>query len=205
LNDHNRIEPEHLSGEPFQVHPKAFVFLDKQTGTPRFEVKAGPDGGLPIDQAVYLLAMHCLVRGQAPKDFEVMVSANEDLIGSLAPRARKLIHTCLASAAPVPLSSRQQEVLRGVLQNLTNKEIAVKLNLTERTVKFHMSSLLQKFEVGGRVSLMQKTAYLLSVEGASNQGALHATPGADARRAALVQSNLDLKPLRLVASERSGR
>ena len=205
MSSHKRFEPEPPPAGPFQVHPKAFIFLDKQTGTPRFEVSAGADGRLPIDQAVYLLAMHCLVRGQAPKDFDVMVSADEDLIGSLAPRAKKLIHTCLASAAPVPLSSRQQEVLRGVLQNLTNKEIAAKLKLTERTVKFHISSLLQKFEVGGRVSLMQKTAYLLSADNAPGQGALHAAPDAVERDAALDRSSLDLKPLRLVASERSGR
>lgn len=204
MNSHKRFEPEPPLGEQYQVHPKAFIFLDKQTGTPRFEVKAGADGRLPIDQAVYLLAMHCLVRGQAPKDFDVMVSADEDLIASLAPRTKKLIHTCLASAGPVPLSSRQQEVLRGVLQNLTNKEIAAKLKLTERTVKFHISSLLQKFEVGGRVSLMQKTAYLLSADGAPGQGALHAARDAGERGAALDRSNLDLKPLRLVASERSG-
>jgi DNA-binding CsgD family transcriptional regulator len=205
MNSHKRFEPEPPPGESFQVHPKAFVFLDKQTGTLRFEVKAGSDGRLPMDQAVYLLAMHCLVRGQVPKDFEVLVSADEDLIGSLAPHARKLIHTCLASAAPVPLSSRQQEVLRGVLQNLTNKQIAAKLKLTERTVKFHISSLLQKFDVGGRVSLMQKTAYLLSADGSPGQGAHRVAPDADARGAALDRSSLDLKPLRLVASERSGR
>ena len=205
MNRHKRIEPEPPPGEPFQVHPKAFVFLDKQTGTPRFEVEAEADGRLPVDQAVYLLAMHCLVRGQGPKDFEVMVSANEDLIGSLAPRARKLIHTCLASAAPVPLSGRQQEVLRGVLQNLTNKEIAAKLNLTERTVKFHISSLLQKFEVGGRASLMQKTAYLLSTEGTHAKDAQRVASGAREPGAGPDRTNLDRKPLRLVASERSGR
>jgi DNA-binding CsgD family transcriptional regulator len=204
MNSHKRVEPEPPPGEPFLVHPKAFVFLDKQTGALRFEVKAGADGRLPIEQAVYLLAMHCLVRGQVPKDFDVLVSADEDLIGSLAPRARKLIHTCLASAAPVPLSGRQQEVLRGVLQNLTNKEIAAKLKLTERTVKFHISSLLQKFEVRGRVSLMQKTAYLLSADAAPGQGALHAGLD-DERGAPLDRRSLDLKPLSLVASQRSGR
>jgi len=203
VNGHKRFEHEPPPGEPFQVHPKAFIFLDKQTGTPRFEVKAGADGRLPVDQAVYLLAMHCLVRGQAPKDFEVMVSADEDFIGSLAPRARKLVHTCLASAAPVPLSGRQQEVLRGVLQNLTNKEIAAKLNLTERTVKFHISSLLQKFEVGGRVSLMQKTAYLLSAEGTHSKDAHHVASGAGGRHTGLDRTTLDRKPLRLVASEKS--
>jgi|SRR5215472_3514826 len=35
----------------FSVHPKLFVFFDKRTGTPRFQVRACQDGTLPIDQA----------------------------------------------------------------------------------------------------------------------------------------------------------
>jgi DNA-binding CsgD family transcriptional regulator len=149
--------------------------------------------------------MHCLVRGQAPKDFDVVVSAGEDLIGCVARRARKLIHTCLASATPVHLSNRQQEVLRGVLQNLTNKEIAAKLNLTERTVKFHISSLLQKFDVGGRVSLMQKTAYFFSTATIPRPKALRVAPRVEKRDSATEQTNLDRKLLRMAATERAGR
>jgi DNA-binding NarL/FixJ family response regulator len=201
---HRRIKLEHAAGEAFQVRPKAFVFLDKQTGSPRFEVSAGADGTLPMEQAVYLLAMHCLVRGQSPKDFEVMVSADEDLISGLAPGARKLIHSCLASAIPVPLSSRQQQVLRGVLQNLTNKEIAAKLNLTERTVKFHISSLLHKFDVGGRVSLMQKTAYMISAGSISSQKTLRIAPSVEMRDSATEQTNKDPKLPRMAAAERVG-
>lgn len=200
-----RFKLEQAAGEAFQVRPKAFVFLDKQTGSPRFKVRASADGTLPMEQAVYLLAMHCLVRGQSPKDFEVMVSADEDLISSLAPGARKLIHSCLASAIPVPLSSRQQQVLRGVLQNLTNKEIATKLNLTERTVKFHISSLLHKFDVGGRVSLMQKTAYMFSSQSIPSQKTLRVAPGVEKRDSATEQTNKDPKLLRMAAAERVGR
>ena len=30
-----------------KLHPQAFVFFDRSTGTKRFEIKAGADGGLP--------------------------------------------------------------------------------------------------------------------------------------------------------------
>lgn len=202
---HRRFKLEHAPGEPLQIHPKAFVFLDKQTGTPRFQVRAGANGRLPADQAAHLLAMHCLVRGQAPKDFDVVVSAGEDLIGCVARRAQKLIHTCLASATPVHLSTRQQEVLRGVLHNLTNKEIAAKLNLTERTVKFHISSLLHKFDVGGRVSLMQKTAHFFSTATIPSPKALRVAPRVEKRGGPAEQTNLDRKLLRMAATERGGR
>ena len=149
---------------PFRLHPKAFVFLDRSTGTKRFEVNAGPDGSLPVDEAVSLLAMQCVVRGQTPADFRVMVSIAEDLLDGLAPRTTTLIDACMATVLPMHLSQRQQEVLRGITLNLSNKEIASKLNLAERTVKFHVSALLQKFHVEGRVSLMKKAGDLMSTQ-----------------------------------------
>jgi hypothetical protein len=51
------------------------------------------------------------------------------------------------------------------LQNLSNKEIATKLNVSVRTVKFHVSTLLEKFEVRGRVDLMLEAAEFLPIEG----------------------------------------
>lgn len=48
---------------------------------------------------------------------------------------------------------REKEVLSGIQAALSNKEIASKLNLSERTVKFHVSSLLRKNKVGSRVQL----------------------------------------------------
>jgi DNA-binding NarL/FixJ family response regulator len=52
------------------------------------------------------------------------------------------------------LSRREQEVLDTLLENLTNKEIASKFNISERTVKFHVSNLLSKFGVRRRADLI---------------------------------------------------
>jgi DNA-binding NarL/FixJ family response regulator len=52
------------------------------------------------------------------------------------------------------LSPREREVLECLLENLSNKEIAKKLNITERTAKFHVSNLLAKFDVRRRVDLV---------------------------------------------------
>ena len=52
------------------------------------------------------------------------------------------------------LSRREQEVLEVLLENLANKEIASKLNISERTVKFHVSNLLNKFGVRRRADLI---------------------------------------------------
>jgi DNA-binding NarL/FixJ family response regulator len=52
------------------------------------------------------------------------------------------------------LSRREQEVLDGLLENLANKEIADRLHISERTVKFHVSNLLAKFGVRRRTDLI---------------------------------------------------
>jgi DNA-binding CsgD family transcriptional regulator len=54
------------------------------------------------------------------------------------------------------LTRREKEVLGGVMRSLANKEIAASLNLSERTVKFHVSSLLTKFRVRGRMELARE-------------------------------------------------
>jgi DNA-binding NarL/FixJ family response regulator len=48
------------------------------------------------------------------------------------------------------LSGRELEVLRHVAAGSTNGEIARKLWVTEQTVKFHLSNIYRKLEVGNR-------------------------------------------------------
>lgn len=54
---------------------------------------------------------------------------------------------------PVELTKREEQVLKGVLDGKANKEIATDLRLSERTVKFHVSSILLKNKVGSRLQL----------------------------------------------------
>lgn len=60
----------------------------------------------------------------------------------------------IKSEIGMQLSRREQEVLSALLENLANKEIASKFNISERTVKFHVSNLLSKFGVRRRADLI---------------------------------------------------
>lgn len=61
---------------------------------------------------------------------------------------------------PGYLSQRERQVLLSILQGLSNKEIANALNISESTVKFHVSHLLRKFGVRRRTELMTWQGHL---------------------------------------------
>ena len=138
--------------------PFLYLFCEKSSGVAHFHVEAGPAGELPVDHAAGLLAMHCLVRGQSPSDYMIMVPAPQECLGTLEEKAEELLQAGHKVKSAVRLTRREQEVLDGILRSLANKEIASELNLSERTVKFHVSSLLAKFKVRGRMELMRETS-----------------------------------------------
>jgi DNA-binding CsgD family transcriptional regulator len=135
-----------------------YLFYEKTSGTAHFHVEAGPDGELPVDHAAGLLAMHCMVRGQSPSDYLIMVQAAPDCVSGLAEKAEKLLEAGHSAKSAVKLTRREEEVLEGILRSLANKEIANELNLSERTVKFHVSSLLAKYKVHSRMELMREAS-----------------------------------------------
>lgn len=154
-----RSEQHHpLSSSRSAMYRDRYYFYEKNTGVTHFHVDAGPEGCFPVDQAAGLLAMHCMVRGQNPSDYEVMVKAENEILEGLAEKAEKLLQAGHSVSSPVKLTRREEEVLGGVMKSLANKEIAATLNLSERTVKFHVSALLAKFRVRGRMELVREAS-----------------------------------------------
>jgi DNA-binding NarL/FixJ family response regulator len=113
---------------------------------------------MPIERIAGMLAMYCLVLNKRLEDFEVLVLPQSGLPSPVAERARGLIEVGRSIRPGTDLSRRQQEVLEGVVQNLSNKEIANKLNISIHAVKAHISSLLAKFNVSNRIALGRQLA-----------------------------------------------
>jgi DNA-binding CsgD family transcriptional regulator len=151
-------ESRHLTDSRLAFPRQLYFFYEKNTGVSHFHVEAGPDGKFPVDQAAGLLAMHCVVRGQLPTDYVVMIEAETDILEGLNEKAEKLLQAGHSVSGPIKLTRREGEVLGGVMRSLANKEIAATLNLSERTVKFHVSSLLAKFGVRGRMELVREAS-----------------------------------------------
>jgi len=59
-----------------------------------------------------------------------------------------------AGLTPSGLTRREQEVLNDLLENFSNKEIAKRLRISERTAKFHVSNVLAKYGVRRRADLI---------------------------------------------------
>ncbi len=57
-----------------------------------------------------------------------------------------------------PLTQRQERVLRGLLDGLSNREIAELLHLSEETVKSHVAAILRYFDVQNRTQAVVAAA-----------------------------------------------
>jgi two-component system NarL family response regulator len=70
--------------------------------------------------------------------------------------ASTLAHLTDSSAGPSPegqLTKREQQIVDGVTRGLRNKEIGRQLNISEKTVKSHLSNIFLKLGLEGRIAL----------------------------------------------------
>lgn len=156
-----------------------FVFCEKATGVTQFRAESDADHNITVERVAGLLAMQCLVRGHDPDDFVVLVPAEKHLVGRFLTRAKELLEQGRAASRPASLSPRQTEILLSVIRNRANKEIASRLNITVRTVKFHISSLLNKFGVDNRADLARRAAALVKPGVEDSEGLAFVMPNGE--------------------------
>jgi len=60
------------------------------------------------------------------------------------------------STSPMGLSRREQQLVELVRMGLTNKEIAMRLNLAEQTIKNHVHRILRKVGASDRLTLVER-------------------------------------------------
>ncbi|MEI7514038.1 MAG: response regulator transcription factor [Betaproteobacteria bacterium] len=88
-------------------------------------------------------------------DTQELLSAIEQVLqGEIyIPQELRAVHgsgkSGVSGAAP-SLSRRQEQVLRGIMNGQSNREIAAELDLSEETVKTHVSAILRYFSVENR-------------------------------------------------------
>ncbi len=65
----------------------------------------------------------------------------------------------------VRLSKREKEVLNLVLQGKSNKQIALSLDISVRTVEFHLKNIYTKFQINSRIELILKLGHATHLPG----------------------------------------
>jgi len=88
-----------------------------------------------------------------PDFAEALRSALPDNAPSLSERAGR-------AALVEPLTPRELEVLRLMAEGLPNKTIAVRLDISEHTVKFHVNTILGKLGVASRTEAVVRATRL---------------------------------------------
>jgi DNA-binding CsgD family transcriptional regulator len=58
-----------------------------------------------------------------------------------------------------PLTKREKEVVKLVLQGMSNKLIASSLGISKRTVEFHLKNIYAKYQVSSRIELILKLVH----------------------------------------------
>jgi len=89
-------------------------------------------------------------------DDELLDSINEALLRNIESFEKKLNHDQIEQKTE-NLSSRENEVLRHLIAGLLNKQIAYKLNITERTVKAHRKQIMDKMGIKSIAELVRMT------------------------------------------------
>jgi len=134
-----------------------FMIIESSTGTPVDQValfKAGVHGFCTDDVGPELLkkAVHAVCRGE----IWVQRKLISLLIGELARNVQATPpeeHVQWKKESVKSLTPRELEVARMVRQGGNNKIIARKLDISERTVKAHLSSIFRKLNIDSRLHL----------------------------------------------------
>jgi len=98
-----------------------------------------------------------LSRESDPDDIiSAILAAHDGLVLLSAPAAESLAAVYddraleVETGLPEEITSRETDVLRMVAEGLVNKDIATRLGISEHTVKFHISSILDKLGASTR-------------------------------------------------------
>lgn len=106
-------------------------------------LKYGAQGYLlkNLNQTTWLEYLNCVMNEETPLSRE------------LAYEILKEVHITERRETVTELTSREQDILYEVARGLTNKEIALRYEISEYTVKNHLKNILQKLQVQNRVQL----------------------------------------------------
>lgn len=144
-----------------------FLALNRRTNQVIATVDEAREKVFPLEELVMAVAPVACAQAMSPDDIEILMPV-PFRGGQLLRERLKQFHINFRRSFGAKMTVRETQVMQGIARCLSNKEIAHELNLSVRTIKFHVSSLLQKYRVRGRSDLALCAARLnLTVSEAS--------------------------------------
>ena len=140
--------------------------------------------GMELDENTFLRAVRAGVVGYILQD-----ASTDDVVATIRavgagqavcpPSLSMFCFHCIAQQSAVPtvgwgadirLSRREQQMVELLCEQLTNKEIAARLNLSDQTIKNHVHHILRKVGVCSRSGIVERCrSRLLSVDDTPSQ------------------------------------
>lgn len=117
-------------------------------------LRGGADGYLlkTIEGEELIKSIQRVMTGEcviAPEMTKKLVSSYRDTVSDISKTSTTA--TTAANSPLSTLSSREQEIIQGIVRGESNKEIGRTLGITENTVKNHVQHILRKLGVSSRV------------------------------------------------------
>ena len=125
---------------------------------------AGDGSAATLLRALPLAGWGILPLDSSPAELQVALAAvAHGMVTLPLPLAEQLLGRRSSVAVPTrdqadPLTAREREVLQLVSQGLSNKLIARELQVSEHTVKFHVSSIFAKLGAASRTDAISRGA-----------------------------------------------
>jgi DNA-binding NarL/FixJ family response regulator len=99
-----------------------------------------------------------LLKGATITELALAIRAVAAGESALAPRVAAKLVSAMRSPRGGQLTPRERQVLNLISQGLASKQIALSLGISERTVKFHTTSLLRKLDADNRAQAVAVAA-----------------------------------------------
>lgn len=126
---------------------------------PRVAILTVSEEGDDVTQAMAAGAIGYILKGVSAEELRETLASVASGQGFISPHlATRLLTEMSVAPKQAPqrqpihdLTRREEGILRGVAEGLSNREVALRLGLQEKTVKHYMTGILAKLQVRNRV------------------------------------------------------
>jgi DNA-binding CsgD family transcriptional regulator len=162
----------HAEVSTMKIRPRRFVFVNAN-GLIVYETQVDSKGNFDMEKMVLNMLLQGFRTTEHFGSLRVLVEpASAEFRNKMRLGASDVLEHIIHTRPGLivgELTPRQREVGAMIGLGMANKEIGHRLNITERTVKFHVSALLHLFSVKGRHELANAMSPYNTLKGENHE------------------------------------